>query len=356
MTTETRSWEAVRTELRRRGRPGRRRDDLPTVAVVIPALNEAATIGAVIREIPRDIPGVRAVHVILVDDGSDDETQAEARAAGVDVIAAHMQRRGLVSAFKLGMSEALRVGADIVVNLDGDGQHDPHYVPALIEPILASQADIVVGVRPLSDSHHAISPVRRHGNRVGSWVASKTLGIQVSDATSGFRAFRRDALLHMNLVSENTYTLETLVHASRQRLRVAEVPVPARARLVGESRMTHSIRGYISRTASQAVRSLLHHHLARALVAAGLVSAVAATVFTLRFLVGYQTDGTGRHLPSLLAAILAAMLSMGLFTSALIADGIGASRRLLEDALYHLKRLEYDGTGLPDEVDGDRGP
>lgn len=352
MTTDTRSWEEVRSQLRRR-RPGRRREDLPTLAVVIPALNEGATIGSVIREVPREIPGIGDVQVILVDDGSTDDTQAQARTAGVDVIAAHTQRRGLVSAFKLGMSEALRRGADIVVNLDGDGQHDPGYVPSLVRPILTGEADIVVGVRPLSAAGEVISPVRRHGNRVGSWIAGKALGIEISDATSGFRAFRRDALLRMNLVSENTYTLETLVHASRQRLRVAEVPVPAKARLVGESRMTHSISAYLGRTATQALRSLLHHHLARALVVAGLMAAVATALFTLRFLVGYAEDGAGRHLPSLLAAILTAMLAIGLFTSSLIADGIGASRRLLEDALYHLKRLDYDSTRIPDGDDGD---
>jgi hypothetical protein len=356
MTTEALPLEERRLDQRGR-RPGRRRSDLPALAVVIPALNEAPTIGSVIAAVPREVAGIREVLVILVDDGSTDATQDEARAAGVDVIVAHTQRRGLVAAFKLGMSEALRRGADVVVNLDGDGQHDPHFVPGLVAPIIAGDADIVLGVRPLSEAREAISPVRRHGNRMGSWLAGKALGIEVSDATSGYRAFGREALLRMNLVSENTYTLETLVHASRQRLRVAEVPVPARPRLVGESRMTHSIGRYITRTASQALRSLLHHHLPRALVVAGLVAALVTTACSLRFVLGYQADGAGRHLPSLLAALLTGMLAVGLFISALIADGIGTSRRLLEDALYHLKRLDYDAATTPGAgSDGDLRP
>ena len=282
--------------------------------------------------------------MILVDDGSTDDTQARARAAGVDVIVAHVYRRGLVPAFKLGVSEALRRGADIVVNLDADGQHDPSYIPDLVAPILAEEADIVLGVRPLGDAKDVISPVRRHGNRMGSWITSKALGLELSDATSGFRAFTRETLLRTNLVSENTYTLETLVHASRQRLRVAEVPVPAKRREVGQSRMTSSLRSYITRTAGQALRALVQYHLPRVFAWVAAVAAILAVACTVQFVVGYQSDGPGRHLPSLLGSILASMIAMGLFISALVADGIGASRRLLEDALYHVKRLDYAET------------
>lgn len=324
-----------------RRRQGRRRTDLPSLSVVIPALNEGATIGEVVSAVPRDIPGINLVRVIVVDDGSSDDTQARARAAGVDVIVAHVHRRGLVPAFKLGMSEALRHGADIVVNLDGDGQHDPTYIPALIAPILAHEADLVVGVRPLGEAKDTISPVRRHGNRMGSWLTGKALGMDISDATSGFRAFSRETLLRMNLVSENTYTLETLVHASRQRLRVAEVPVPARRREVGQSRMTSSLRTYIGRTAGQAARALVQYNLPRVLARLGLIASISAVACTLQFVLGYQADGPGRHLPSLLGSVLSAMIAMGLFVSALVADGIGTTRRLLEDALYHVKRLDY---------------
>jgi Glycosyl transferase family 2 len=335
-----------------RRRSGRRITDLPKLAVVIPALNEGATIASVIAGVPRHIIGIQSVEVILVDDGSSDDTQDQARTGGVDVIVAHPHRRGLVAAFKLGVNEALRRGADIVVNLDGDGQHDPTCIPKMIGPIVERTADIVLGVRPLGDAKDEMSPVRRYGNQVGSWVTGKALGLEISDATSGYRAYARDALLRMNLVSENTYTLETLVHASRQHLRVVEVPVPAIRRPVGESRMTHSIWSYVRRTAGQAARSLVAHKLARCLALCGMVAMTAALGCTLKFVHGYGVDGAGRHTPALLAAVLTSVIALGFFVSAFMADGISTTRRLLEDTLYHVKRLEYESAAAAEVDDG----
>lgn len=334
-----------------RRRAGRRITDLPKLAVVIPALNEGATIASVVAAVPRMIVGVGVVEVIVVDDGSDDDTQACARGAGVDVIVAHPHRRGLMAAFKLGMNEALRRGADIVVNLDGDGQHDPAYVPQMVAPILDRTADIVLGVRPLSAAKDVMSPVRRFGNRAGSWLTGKALGLDISDATSGYRAYAREALLRMNLVSDNTYTLETLVSASRQKLRVVEVAVPALRREVGESRMTGSIWGYIRRTAGQAFRSIIGHKLPCCLAVGGVIAMTAAAGCTLKFIVGYGTDGAGRHTPALLAAVLTSVIAIGFFVSALMADGISTTRRLLEDTLYHVKRLEYESAAAAEVHD-----
>jgi glycosyltransferase involved in cell wall biosynthesis len=308
------------------------------VAVIIPALNEAATIRSVVAGVPRAIPGVAEVEVILVDDGSTDCTQAEAIAAGVDAIAHHPRRRGLVSTFKDGVTEALRRGASIVVNLDGDGQHDPAQIPTLIEPILASRADIVLGVRDLGTAE--MTAIRRHGNIVGTWITRRALGLDVSDVTTGFRAFSRDALLRLNVTSEFTYTLETLVQAARKRLTVAEVPVPVRPRVAGTSRMTHNVVAYIARTGLQAMNALVRDRLVKLFGASALVCIVAGVAFAATFLVGYQADGAGRHLPALLAALLFVIVGVGLFVSRLIADGIETSRRLLEETLYMVRRME----------------
>ncbi len=319
------------------------------LTVIIPALNEAATIGSVIAAVPRTIPGVRTVEVILVDDGSTDGTQAEAIAAGVDAIAHHPRRRGLVSAFKDGVRQALERGASIVVNLDGDGQHDPAMIPHLIAPILAREADLVLGVREFSAAAE-MSTVRRHGNVVGSWVTRHALGLDVTDVTSGYRAFSREALLRLNVTSEYTYTLETLIDAARKRLTIAEVQVPVRPRLVGESRMTHSVVRYITRTGFQAMNSLLRDRLVSLFGTAALVTGVIALAFVADFLWGYHADGAGRHLPALLAAVLFTVAAVGLFVSRLIADGIETSRRLLEEALYSVRRLELgDAARAPAE-------
>jgi glycosyltransferase involved in cell wall biosynthesis len=309
------------------------------LAVVIPALNEAENIGAVIASVPRRIPHIADVKVIVVDDGSTDGTALVARAAGADRVERHRRRRGLVAAFRTGVDAALAAGAELVVHLDGDGQHDPSYVPRVVAPILLGEADVVVGVRPLAEATE-ISRVRRRGNQIGSWVVRRLLKMPISDATSGYRAFTREALLRLTVISEYTYTLETLIRAARLRLAVAEVVVPALPRTSGESRMTRSVARYVGHTGGQAFRTMLHANpltfFARAALAMGAVSAT----FTCWFLFGYQSGGM--HLPALLAALLTFILAVGLFVSGLIADGITTSHRLLEDVLYHTRRVEYE--------------
>ncbi len=209
------------------------------LAVVLPALNEESTVGQVIAAVPRRLPGIGQVEVILVDDGSTDATVLRALAAGADRIARHARNRGLVAAFSRGITEALHAGADIVVHLDSDGQHDPARIPQLIAPIVAGEADIVVGVRPLAHASD-MTLGKRLGNRFGSWVFRRLLKLPVSDFTSGYRALSREALLRLNLVSDYTYTLESLIQAARMRLAVAEVVVPVRRRSVGDSRMAGS--------------------------------------------------------------------------------------------------------------------
>jgi glycosyltransferase involved in cell wall biosynthesis len=210
------------------------------LAVVLPALNEEATVGHVIAGVPRLLHGVDTVEVILVDDGSTDATVSRARAAGADRIVRHTRNRGLVASFSRGVNEALLAGADIVVHLDSDGQHDPEQIPRLIAPIVAGDADIVVGARPLARAAD-MPGAKRIGNRLGSWVFRRLLRLPVSDFTSGYRALSREALLRLNLVSDYTYTLESLIQAARMRLAVAEVVIPSLERTVGESRMVGSV-------------------------------------------------------------------------------------------------------------------
>ena len=309
------------------------------LAVVIPALNEAGTIGSVIATVPRRIPKVGRVEVIVVDDGSTDGTASVALAAGADHVERHRRNRGLVFAFRTGMNAALASGADVVVHLDGDGQHDPSYLPRVIAPILLGEADVVVGVRPLTEATE-ISEVRRRGNLVGSWVFRRLTKLAISDATSGYRAFSRDALLRLNVMSEFTYTLETLIRAARLRLAVAEVIVPALPRRTGESRMTRSVLRYVGHAGGQAFRTMLHTNPLTVFGRAALAMFATSAILTGWFLFGYQSGGM--HLPALLAAMLTFVLAIGLFVSGLIADGISTSHRLLEEVLFHTKRVEHD--------------
>jgi glycosyltransferase involved in cell wall biosynthesis len=309
------------------------------LAIVIPALNEAENVGAVIASIPRRIPHVDEIEVIVVDDGSSDGTAFVARAAGADRIERHRRRRGLVAAFRTGMDAALASGADLVVHLDGDGQHDPAYIPRVVAPIILGEADVVIGVRPLADATE-LSSVRRRGNQVGSWVFTRVVKMPISDATSGYRAFSREALLRLSVISEYTYTLETLIRSARMRLAVTEVVIPALPRATGESRMTRSVARYVGHTGGQAFRTMLHANPLTFFARGALAMSLLSAALIAWFLWGYQSGGL--HLPALLAAVLSFVLAVGLFVSGLIADGITTSHRLLEEVLYHSRRLEYD--------------
>jgi hypothetical protein len=311
------------------------------LAVVIPAFDEARTIGGVVAAIPRRIANVSDVEVIVVDDGSSDGTAMAALAAGADRVQRHRRNRGLVAAFRNGMNAALATGADVVVHLDGDGQHDPRHIPRLVAPILAGGADVVVGVRPLTEATE-ISPVRRRGNRLGSWLFRRVVKLPISDATSGYRAFSREALLRLNVMSEYTYTLETLIRAARMRFAVAEVVVPARPRETGESRMTKSVVRYVGHAGGQAFRTMVHSNPLTLFGRAAVAMLALSALLTGWFLAGYQSGGM--HLPALLAAVFTFVLAVGLFVSGLIADGVSTSHRLLEEVLYHLKRIEHGGS------------
>jgi glycosyl transferase family 2 len=315
----------------------------PKLAVVMPALNEEHTVGAVVAAVPRRILGIGEVEVIVVDDGSTDATRDVALDAGADRIISHRRNRGLVASFNHGIALALARGADVVVHLDADGQHDPAFIPELVGPLLAGEADIVVGVRPLADPA-AGTRVRRHGNRLASWLFRRTFKVSVRDVTSGYRAFSREALLQLNVVSDYTYTLESLIQAARKRLEVSEVAIPAHRRVIGTSRVTHSVCRYIGTTGSQAMRTTLHTHPLAVFGRVALAMFIAAAACTVWFLAGYA-DG-GMHLPALLASVLTLVLGVSFFISGLIADGVNTNRKLLEDALYRLKRLETQGDGL----------
>lgn len=307
------------------------------LVVLIPALNEQETIGRVVREIPREIPGVDVVEVVVVDDGSDDLTADRAWAAGADHVARHPGNRGLAAAFNRGTTEALARGADVVVTLDADGQHDPSAMPELVAPIVAGTADLVVAARPLADPSQG-SPLRRLGNRVGSGIARRLLNISLSDVTSGYRAFSREALVQVHVSAGYTYTLETLVQAAGKRLRMVEITAQARPRAVGESRMTKSIVRYIARTGSQAFRTALHANPLRAFGGLAALFGGVAAVITAWFLSSYAAGGL--HLPALLAAVMLAVVAAALLVCGLLADGISYNRRLAEDALHRIKRIE----------------
>ena len=191
--------------------------------ITIPAYNEEITIGKVIRGLPRQIPGVETVQIIVVDDGSRDNTVRVSREAGADLVVSH-HNVGLATNFKIALEEALKNQADIIVNIDADGQYEPSEIYLLIKPILEGRADIVSGDRQVKKLAH-MPFSKKYGNMLGSWVVRRLSGLPISDASSGFRAYSREAALKMNIISPHTYTHETIIQAGVKRLRMVEVPL-----------------------------------------------------------------------------------------------------------------------------------
>jgi glycosyltransferase involved in cell wall biosynthesis len=212
--------------------------------ITIPAYNEEETIAEVIEEIPRDIDLVDTVEILVIDDGSTDNTVSEAKEA--DRIISFKQNRGLAHAFRAGLETALEQGADIIVNIDADGQYNGREIPNLIAPILNESADIVLGNRQINTLEH-MPRGKKVGNKMATWVTRRVTGLPIMDAQTGFRAFSRDAALHLNIMSDYTYVQETIIQAVNNGLTIVDVPVEFRKRKGGESRLISNIFSYASR-------------------------------------------------------------------------------------------------------------
>ena len=312
------------------------------MVVVIPAFNEQESIASVIESIPRQLNGIALVEVGVINDGSKDETVARALAAGADFITSTPTNRGLAAAFNRGATVALARGADIIVTLDADGQHDPEAMASLVAPLVAGDADVAVAARPLRDVSQG-TLVRRFGNRFGSFVARRVMKVPLTDVTSGYRAFTRDALMQIHVTAGFTYTLETLVQAASKGLRMVEVISPARRRAFGKSRVTRSIIGYVTNTGGQALRTTIHTNPLRFFGQLAALCAVGACACCGWFISAYGAGGL--HLPSLLASVLLALMAIGLVTCGVLADAICANRRLLEDSLHRIKQIEAGPRG-----------
>src|SRR3954471_3361054 len=198
------------------------------VIVQIPCYNEEQTLPLVMRDMPRSIPGVDQLETLVIDDGSSDRTVEVARELGVNHVVSHHGNKGLAAAFQTGIDACLRLGADIIVNTDGDNQYPQAMIPALIGPILRGEADMVVGDRQVRQIEH-FSPVKKVLQVMGSWVVRQASGTAVLDAPSGFRALSREAALQMNVITKYTYTLETIVQAGKKNVKIASVPITTNA-------------------------------------------------------------------------------------------------------------------------------
>jgi glycosyltransferase involved in cell wall biosynthesis len=306
--------------------------------VQIPCLNEAGTLPATLRDIPRAIPGVDLVEVLVVDDGSRDGTAEVARQHGADHIVRFPQRKGLASAFVAGIDACVKLGADIIVNTDGDNQYAGADIPKLIAPLLAGEADIVIGDREVRDLAH-MSPMRKRLQWLGSWVVRQVSDTKVPDTTSGFRAYTREAALRMTIVSEFTYTLESIIQAGKQRMAIGHVPIRSNPR-TRSSRLFSSVWTYIKASAATIIRIYAMYEPLKVFGLIGLVVFGGGLAVSLRFVYFYFVgEGLG-HVQSLIFAAVLLIVGFQIALIGLVADVISGNRKLLEDLLYRVRRME----------------
>jgi glycosyltransferase involved in cell wall biosynthesis len=306
--------------------------------IQIPCLNEAQTLPATLADLPKRLPGVDAIEVLVIDDGSHDGTADVARACGVDHIVRLRRNKGLAAAFQAGIDACLKAGADFIVNTDADNQYAGHEIPALLAPLLRGEADICIGDRNIAGLSH-MSWRKRTLQRLGSWVVRQVSNTSVPDTTSGFRAYTREAALRMTIVSEFSYTLESIIQAGKKRMAIAHVPITVNPR-TRESRLFDSVFSYIKRSGATIVRVYAMYEPLKVFTYIGLTIFGAGFLGALRFVYYYFEGAASKHLGSLIAAAVLLIVGFQVLVIGLLADVISGNRKLLEDLLYRVRTLE----------------
>ena len=308
--------------------------------VQIPCYNEEKTLPQTVADIPRQIPGIDTVEILVVDDGSSDRTVEVAKNVGVDHIVRNTLNQGLARTFRRGLDECLRRGADIIVNTDGDNQYAGKDIPKLIQPILDHTAEIVIGDRQTAKISH-FSPLKKLLQSLGSSVVRKLSGVQVPDAVSGFRAISRKAAIRLNIVSTFSYTIEMLIQAGNKQMAVAHVPVDTNPK-TRESRLFRSIPKFIGFQLTNMIRMYAMYRALKVFFYIGIVFSTIGILPILRFLVFYFKGAGDGHIQSLILG--GVLVSMGFiaFLVGLVADLISNNRQLVEMTLERVRRAELD--------------
>jgi glycosyltransferase involved in cell wall biosynthesis len=306
--------------------------------VQIPAFNEEKTIAQTLRDIPRRVDGFTSVETLVIDDGSSDKTAEAARKAGATHVVQLKNHRGLSAAFIAGIDASLRLGADVIVNTDADNQYAGADIPKLVAPIVRGTAEVVIGDRDVAHSSH-MSPVKRMLQRLGSWTVGLASGVNVNDVTSGFRAFSREAAMQINVFNPFTYTLETIIQSGNRNLGVQTVPVRTNAP-TRPSRLYSGIGTYLRKSVATIFRVYTTYRPLKTFFAIGSLLMLAGLALGARFLIDFARGERAGHVQSLILAAVFLITGFHTWLMALVADLIGVNRRLSEEVLIRLKRLE----------------
>lgn len=299
--------------------------------IQIPCFNEEQTLPVTLADLPKNIPGIDSIEVMIIDDGSSDRTQDVARQCGVHHIVSFRQNRGLARAFMLGLTSALERGADIIVNTDADNQYCGADIPKLVQPILDNQADLVIGDRETHTISH-FSGLKKFLQKHGSFLVGLFAGMKIPDATSGFRAISREAALELNVISDFSYTLETLIQAGRKRLAVKSVPIRTNEKL-RESRLFKSIFSFMRKSGATMIRVYTTHEPLKVFLRAAVFPFLVAMFLFGRFLYYYILEGGAGHVQSLIFGAVLAIIGASLVIVGVLSDLINANRKLLEQII-----------------------
>jgi glycosyltransferase involved in cell wall biosynthesis len=311
------------------------------VFVQVPCLNEEQTLPAVLESIPREIEGVDELEILVIDDGSSDKTVEVARSYGVTHFVHHTRNMGLARSFRDGVHYALSHGADIVVNTDGDNQYPQSRIPDLVAPIIRGEADIVIGDRQTHTIAH-FSWFKKLLQRVGSSVVNLAASTDLPDAASGFRAYSKESLVHLNVVTQFSYCMETIIQAGNKRLKIASVAIDTNPK-TRESRLFKNMGQHVLRSAQAILRSYIMFKPVAFFAAIGTLMLLVALIPFVRYLILilFAGDDAGAHLQSLIlgsAFLVGSLLSYAL---GVLADLQRTNRTLIEESLERMKELQY---------------
>ena len=309
------------------------------LVVQVPCLNEEETLPLVLESIPTQIAGIDEIIVLIIDDGSTDRTVAVARAHGVTHFVRHARNRGLGRSFHDGVQRALELGADIVVNTDGDNQYPQQSIPELVRPIIEGRADIVIGDRQVDQIEH-FSPIKRRLQHFGSEIVNRAGGTDLPDAASGFRAYSRESIMLLNTITRFSYCMETIIQAGIKKLKIVSVPIVTNAK-TRESRLFKSMRQHVFNSAGAIIRAYIMYKPYVIFTWLTIFFGVLGIIPFARFAVLQFTKHPGSHLQSLLVgAILLLMAFMSVIVG-IISDLIRTNRLLIEDTLEHTKKMRF---------------
>jgi glycosyltransferase involved in cell wall biosynthesis len=311
--------------------------------IQIPCYNEADTLEVALNDLPEELDGIDEIEYLIVNDGCQDDTVEIARKWGVHHVVNFSQNKGLAKGFMAGLDGCLRNGADIIVNTDADNQYSASDIQRLIQPILDGKADMVIGARPINDIEH-FSAVKKLLQRFGSWAVRKASNTDIPDAPSGFRAMTRDAAMHINVVNDYTYTLETIVQAGREKIAITSVPIHTNPEL-RPSRLFSGIWSYVKKSIIIILRSYMMYKPLKCFTYLSIPPMLIGIGIGLRFLYYLVTQGGGGHIQSLILACMLIIIGIITFMIGLVSDLISSNRRILADTQYHVRRMEYEMMG-----------